>query len=57
MANIKDAAVAVRSNLLTIVILVRIKQVVMDSTVYVNAAEIRRNELGQKWIILLKEFF
>ena len=57
MANIKDAAVAVRSNLLTIVILVRIKQVVMDSTVYVNAAVTRRNELGQKWIILLKEFF
>ena len=46
MANIKDAAVAVRSNLLTIVILVRIKQVVMDSTVYVNAAATRRNELG-----------
>ena len=57
MANIKDAAVAVRSNLLTIVILVRIKQVVMDSTPSVNVAVIRRNEFGQKWIILLKEFF
>ena len=29
----------------------------MDSTVYANAVEIRRNEFGQKWIILLKEFF
>jgi len=55
MVNIKDAAVAVRSNLLTIVILVRIKLVVMDSTPSANAAAIRRNELGQKWIILLKE--
>ena len=29
----------------------------MDSTLSVNAAEIRKNELGQKWIIILKEKF
>ena len=27
----------------------------MDSTLFVNAAATRRNEVGQKWIIVLKE--
>ena len=29
----------------------------MDSILSVNAAEIRKSELGQKWIIILKEKF
>ena len=29
----------------------------MDSTLSANAAATRKNELGQKWIILLKEKF
>ena len=27
----------------------------MDSTLFANAAVIRKNEVGQKWIIVLKE--
>ena len=29
----------------------------MGFTLYANAAAIRKNELGQKWIIVLKENF
>jgi hypothetical protein len=28
----------------------------MGFTVYANAAETRKDELGQKWIVVLKEF-
>jgi len=45
----------VKLNLLIIVISVKIKLVKMVSIVYVNAAVIRKNEVGQKWIIVLKE--
>jgi len=55
MVNTKNVVVAARSNLLIIAILVKIRRVVMDFTLFVNAAVTRRNEVGQKWIIVLKE--
>jgi len=45
----------VKLNLPIIVILVRIKQAKMDFIVYASVAAIRKNEVGQKWIIVLKE--
>jgi len=53
--NINDAVVAVKLNLLIIAILVKIRLVKMAIIVYVNAVVIRKNEVGQKWIIILKE--
>ena len=57
MANIKNAVDAAKLNLLIIDILVRIKQVVMDFIVFANAAVIRKNELGQSWIIYYQRIF
>ena len=57
MESIKNVVVAVKLNLLIIDILVKIKQVVMVSTPYANAAVTRKNELGQKWIIHYKRLF
>jgi len=45
----------VKSNLLTIAILVKIRPVKMAFIPFVNAAATRKNEVGQKWIIVLKE--
>jgi hypothetical protein len=44
----------VKLSLRIIVILVKIKQAKMDFIPYANAAVTRKNELGQKWIIVLK---
>ena len=57
MESIKNAVVAAKSSLLIIDTLVKIKQVVMVSTPYANAAVIRKNEFGQKWIIHYKRLF
>ena len=57
MVNTKNVVVAVKLNLLIIAILVKIRRVVMDFILFVNVAATRKNEFGQKWIILLKEFF
>jgi hypothetical protein len=45
----------VKSNLLIIAILVKTRPVKMAFIPFVNAAAIRKNEVGQKWIIVLKE--
>ena len=55
MESSKDAADAVKLNWLIINISLKIKHLVMDFTPSVNAAETRKNELGQKLLVLLKE--
>ena len=55
--NLKDAVDAARSNLPITSILVKIRPVKILSTRSVNAAATRKDELGQKPLKYLKDFF